>query len=186
MKKHNFWKRTAAGILALCLVFGATPMTGMQTVFEMPSIVAKALPPGNDTPGKLYGYVTVPGATAPYVDSADNTLLHLAGSVTSENINTALSGTTKNAITKIVADEGTVLPTNCLSLFKDYSSVTLIDLSKADTSQVTNMSNMFDSCTSLEKLDLSNFKTDNVSNMVCSSAAHPWRSLTLAALIQVM
>ena len=49
MRKHSFWKRTAAGILAVCLVFGSVPMTGLSPVFERFSIVASASPDTENT-----------------------------------------------------------------------------------------------------------------------------------------
>ncbi|MBR2087570.1 MAG: InlB B-repeat-containing protein, partial [Oscillospiraceae bacterium] len=44
MRKHSFWKRTAAGILAVCLVFGSVPMTGIGGggLFSRTAITARA------------------------------------------------------------------------------------------------------------------------------------------------
>ncbi len=49
--------------------------------------------------------------------------------------------------------------------FYGLTSLTSIDLSACDTSEVTNMSYMFYSCSGLTKLDLSGFDTSNVTNM---------------------
>ena len=73
----------------------------------------------------------------------------------------------------IIAAEGTVLPKICNNLFNS-SRASVIDLSKADTSNVIDMSGMFWGCTSLTSLDLSGFDTSNVINMqgmfgTCSS-----------------
>ena len=51
------------------------------------------------------------------------------------------------------------------NMFSNCSSLTGIDLSSFNTSNVTNMLQMFFACTSLESLDLSNFDTSNVTNM---------------------
>ncbi len=50
-------------------------------------------------------------------------------------------------------------------MFVDCTSLTSLDLSNFDTSNVTNMECMFDSCRSLTSLDVSNFDTSNVTNM---------------------
>lgn len=50
MKRNSFWKRTAAGILAVCLVFGSVPMAGAQVgLFDRAGIVANAAPEVDDT-----------------------------------------------------------------------------------------------------------------------------------------
>ena len=51
------------------------------------------------------------------------------------------------------------------SMFRNMSSLTTLDLSDFDTSQVTNMSYMFFNTSSLTLLDLSNFDTSQVMNM---------------------
>ena len=51
------------------------------------------------------------------------------------------------------------------SMFYGCSSLTTLDLSGFDTSNVTNMSYMFNGCSSLTTLDLSGFDTRNVTNM---------------------
>ena len=50
-------------------------------------------------------------------------------------------------------------------MFLGCSSLTSLDLSKFDTSNVVDMSAMFNSCSSLTSLDVSNFNTSNVTNM---------------------
>ena len=91
----------------------------------------------------------------------EDTVLHLRGHVSKTHVAAA----DKSAVTKIVADEGTVLPADCSNLFEGFDIVTNIDLSKADTSNVTNMYSMFEYCTSLTSLDVSKFDTSNVKNM---------------------
>ena len=55
--------------------------------------------------------------------------------------------------------------TNCNEMFYSCSSITSLDVSNFNTSNVTNMRYMFNSCSHLESLDVSNFDTSNVVTM---------------------
>ena len=68
-------------------------------------------------------------------------------------------------VRSVVAEKGTVLPRNCSMLFYYYTNCTSIDLSKADTTNVTDMNSMFSECSALTKLDISSFNTSKVTNM---------------------
>ncbi|SFC76188.1 BspA family leucine-rich repeat surface protein [Ruminococcus albus] len=68
-------------------------------------------------------------------------------------------------VRSVVAEKGTILPQNCSTLFYYYTNCTSIDLSKADTGNVTNMNSMFSECSALKKLDISSFDTSKVTNM---------------------
>ena len=73
-----------------------------------------------------------------------------------------------NTIEKItISDDSDVmyLPEDCSELFASLRFVGSIDLSKANTSNVTDMSKMFYDCWSLETLDVSGFDTSNVNSM---------------------
>ena len=50
-------------------------------------------------------------------------------------------------------------------MFRDCTSLTSLDVSGFDTSNVTSMSSMFDQCSALTSLDLSGFDTSNVTDM---------------------
>jgi surface protein len=50
------------------------------------------------------------------------------------------------------------------SLFASCSSLTSLDLSDFDTSNITNMKKMFSGCSSLTELDLNSFDVSNVTN----------------------
>ena len=50
-------------------------------------------------------------------------------------------------------------------MFQECSSLTSLDVSKFDTSNVTDMSEMFYRCSSLTGLDLRNFDTSKVADM---------------------
>lgn len=55
--------------------------------------------------------------------------------------------------------------TSCYDMFYGCKSLTQLNLSNFDTSQVINMSGIFSACTALTQLNLSNFNTNNVSAM---------------------
>ena len=55
--------------------------------------------------------------------------------------------------------------TNMVFMFAGCSSLTSLDLSNFDTSKVTSMISMFDICSGLTSLDVSNFDTSEVTNM---------------------
>lgn len=54
---------------------------------------------------------------------------------------------------------------NCGFLLANFDTVTQIDLSELDTTNVTDMHYMFSYCESLEKINLENINTKNVTNM---------------------
>ena len=56
--------------------------------------------------------------------------------------------------------------TDMYDMFYRCSSLTALDLSKFNTSNVTNMNGMFSGCSSLTTLDVSNFDTSNVTDMI--------------------
>jgi surface protein len=63
----------------------------------------------------------------------------------------------------IAVDRVSFTDTSCMFLYCE--SLTTLDVSNFDTSNVTNMSWMFSDCSSLTTLDLSNFDTSNVIRM---------------------
>lgn len=67
-------------------------------------------------------------------------------------------------VKKVIAEEETVLPADCSSLFANFMCSS-IDLSNADTSAVTDMSYMFSMCNMLEDIDLNGIDTGNVTTM---------------------
>ena len=82
---------------------------------------------------------------------------------------------------KIVCAEGTVFPEDCNYLFDRICCEGEIDLSNADTSNVTKMTYMFQSCFA-SKIDLSNFDTSNVTDMgYMFGHCHCYESLDLSS-----
>ena len=116
-------------------------------------------------------------------------VLTLKGEVVKNEVRAYSSDST---VKKVVAEKGTVLPADCSEMFAYFEAVS-IDLSQADSSNVTNteqmfsqcknltelnlsgfntskvisLSSMFLGCNSLKSLDLSSFDTSNVTNMSC-------------------
>ncbi|SFD18683.1 BspA family leucine-rich repeat surface protein [Ruminococcus albus] len=68
-------------------------------------------------------------------------------------------------VKSVTAEKGTVLPKDSSLLFRNYTNCSSIDLSNADTSNVTNMSRMFDNCCKLKSLNVSGFDTSKVTYM---------------------
>ena len=62
---------------------------------------------------------------------------------------------------------GVVANESMMFYFANFSTMTTIDLSALDTSEVTNMSYMFAYCSNLANLDVSDFDTSKVTNMSC-------------------
>ena len=134
-------KRIIAAVLSLCMVGGA--FTFNSTAVRDYSITA-------DAAGECYTFNSTSGQ------------LTLKGNVVLEEI---ISFDEKEKVKSIKAAKGTILPENCKYLFGYFSQCISIDLSNADTSNVTNMSFMFNACYNLTSLNLSGFDTSNVTNM---------------------
>ena len=75
-------------------------------------------------------------------------------------------------IKKILCAEGTVFPEDCSGMFTRFYDLDKIDLSNADTSNVTNMEGMFYN-SSVSSIDLSSLDTSNVTSMaaMCSGCS---------------
>ena len=73
------------------------------------------------------------------------------------------NGSSINEIDLSGADTSEV--TDMRRMFWGCNNLTYLDLSRFDTSNVTDMSGMFDGCHSLTSLNLSNFDTSNVTSM---------------------
>ena len=72
----------------------------------------------------------------------------------------------QNAVKSIQVESGKVyLPTDSSYIFCNFTSLTNIDLSGFDTSNVENMRNMFDNCIKVKNLDMTSFDTSSVTNM---------------------
>lgn len=70
-----------------------------------------------------------------------------------------------HSVKSVKAEKGTVLPGDSFNLFSGFDQCTKIDLSEADTSEVTSMYSMFSDCKELTSLDISSFDTSNVTDM---------------------
>ena len=71
----------------------------------------------------------------------------------------------KKAFNKINISDSYISRISYITFFSGCTSLTSLDVSGWDTSNVTNMSHMFYLCTSLTSLDVSGWDTSNVTNM---------------------
>ena len=174
--KHRILKRTLAGVLAILCVGNGFLINSGERIASNAVIVANA-----------------EEHTQPYIDE-DKTTLHLAGSSWTRDslysdvlklpktISNGAYTKADSTIKKVVADPGTVLPSDCSSLFALIQKAEEIDLSNANASNVTNMQYMFINGTSssagffsleqsnsnstLKKITFGDsFDTSNVTNM---------------------
>ena len=100
-----------------------------------------------------------------YFDASTGTLT-LKGTIHNNKGIVLPDGVNKAAVLHINVDSsGATLPRDSSSLFQKFTNVTSIDLTGADTRNVTNMSCMFYYCENLTELDLSSFDTSRVSDM---------------------
>ena len=75
-------------------------------------------------------------------------------------------GVTKanSTLTKVMVEEECLLPKDIGRMFYGCSSLTSLDLSNFDTSQVTAMSGMFKNCSNLLEITVDKFDTSNVTD----------------------
>ena len=138
-------KKVLAVVMSLCMVAG-TVSYGSPVITQ--SITAQADDSAtsgfsfNQTTGRLTLSDTVDGATL-------------------RKFNNKYGYRVKS----VIAEKGTVLPKDSSLLFRNYTNCSSIDLSNADTSNVTNMCNMFENCKNLHFLDVSGFDTNKVTKM---------------------
>ncbi|MCR5541257.1 MAG: BspA family leucine-rich repeat surface protein [Ruminococcus sp.] len=139
-------KRILAAVMSLCMVAGVASY-GAPVISQTITAQAEAT-----TEAECYSFDEETGALTLRGEVGGDALREF-NSINCEKVNS------------VVAEEGTVLPENSNKLFHGYSNCTSIDLSNADTSNVTNMSFMFWECSALTKLDLSSFNTSKVTDM---------------------
>ena len=145
-------KRTIAALMSLVIVGGAAPLIPGGFTALKPVVASAA-----DFTGDNYSY------------DLQSATLTIKGELTREQWDYITLGILRNVkVHTVYAEEGTVLPADCSSFFGNLypeNTLTSIDISNADTSNVTNMDSMFDGCNRVESLDLSNFDTSNVTDM---------------------
>lgn len=141
--KSKILKRTMAAALALTIVGGIPVAFDGNRIFQ-PAVTADAANEGSAVLNEETGVLT------------------LSGRITKELLNEYQS-----RAEKIVCEQGTVLPADSSGLFSNgnIGKVIEIDLSNADTSEVTNMESMFRSQRNMTSLNISSFNTSNVTNM---------------------
>ena len=115
-------------------------------------ITAAAMPTVRTQAEETAGTITL--------DETSGTLT-LSGSVVLKDVKAYAQN---EAVKKVIAAKGTVLPESCYGMFSKFTAET-IDLSQADTSHVNDMSLMFSGCTALTDLNISGIDTSHVTNM---------------------
>ena len=83
------------------------------------------------------------------------------------NTMNSMFGSCKSLTTLDVSKFNTSNVTNMNSMFDGCNALTALDVSKWDTSNVTNMNGMFHGCNALTTLDVSKWSTSKVTNMSC-------------------
>ncbi|MBP5579488.1 MAG: BspA family leucine-rich repeat surface protein [Ruminococcus sp.] len=142
--EKNLMKKTAAAIMAVALTG-----SGMYA-----PVVNKAI-----SGSSLTAYAEEAASTASFDEETG--ILTLSGNVLSNDVKKWKGN---DNVKKVVCAEGTKLPADSSSLFSNFRAEE-IDLSNADTSEVTTMADMFYRCVNLRSLDLSSFNTSSVVNM---------------------
>ncbi|MBE6870134.1 MAG: BspA family leucine-rich repeat surface protein [Ruminococcus albus] len=138
-------KKVLAVVMSLCMAAGAVSYGAPVITQSITAQAADSATNGfsfNQTTGRLTLSDTVDGATL-------------------RKFNNKYGYRVKS----VIAEKGTVLPKDSSFLFRNYTNCSSIDLSNADTSNVTNMSRMFDNCCKLKSLNVSGFDTSAVTDM---------------------
>lgn len=141
----NKAKRIFTAMLALTVMSATLPYTPLSGVFEDVAITASAVD------------------AVTYFDASTHTLT-LKGAILNNGGIILPNGVSKENVLHIkVDDSGATLPQDSSSLFKNFTSVTSIDLTGADTSSVTDMTQMFCRCKNLTAICVSDqWKTGSV------------------------
>jgi surface protein len=136
----RYFKKRAAGLLALTVLGGALSVSGSLFAAE-PVLTAAA----DEKP-------------AVYDEGAGS--LVIKGRITRKDILPYAD----RQLRTIRAEKGAVLPEDSSRLFKDISA-SVIDLSEADSTKVKNMKEMFSGCAATETIDLGGLDTSAVKDM---------------------
>ena len=91
----------------------------------------------------------------------DGDTLILSGNVTVDEVQAYANN---EAVKKVVCEPETVFPRSCEGMFLKFAAES-IDLSNANTEEVTNMTAMFSQCQKLTELNITNFNTEKVKYM---------------------
>ena len=144
--RQKLLKKAAAAILSAAVIGGGAFFAGSIGGFRTDSSTITASAEEGSAEIKL----TAMGYT-----------LYLRGDITRELVRKYY---TRSDIDYVYAAEGCVLPSDCSELFKDYKAP-VINLSNADTSNVTNMSQMFNNCPNLVSVYMAGTDTSKVTDM---------------------
>ena len=142
MKKHDF-RRILSAAMACTVILGSV-LSPAQNSFP-------------------YTQIAVAEETASGCSfDAETGVLTLSGEFSKEAVQAYSQNTAVKTV--VTAEEGAVFPADCSNLFFSFCAETM-DLSHADTSNVTNMRWMFHHCWKLKSLNVTSFDTSRVTTM---------------------
>ncbi len=139
--KGNLIKKTAAFIMALCILSGGLPQTTGKVSLTKFNLTADAA-----------------DSTVSF-DEERGTLI-LSGNVNKDDV---IAYADNEKVKTVYCKQGTVFPEDCSEMFQ-YFRATDFDLHDADTSKVTDMNYMFN-CSCAELITLTGWDTSKVTNM---------------------
>ena len=90
--------------------------------------------------------------------------MYLHGNVNLDDI-TGLTENQKQWVRYISAEDGTVFPSSCFDMFRDFTVLESVQLNNVDTSNVTSLGNLFRGCKRLKNVEISNWNTSKVKNL---------------------
>lgn len=110
-----------------------------------------------------------------YSFNSDTGVLTLKGKIDKNEIDTDCVRNIElnKQIKKIVADDTAVLPEKCYALLSQFKSVTEVDLSKADCTNVTDITYFIYDCPELVTVDISGFYNSAINKMAYAFAKCP-------------
>ncbi len=162
--------RILAAVMAAALMTGAIPVSPIAEYFDSNVITASA-----ETNVVQWDKNEIHDAVKTWAISSvvfldnkpENGTVRTAGSVSSDGSIVAGPANDTSGIMYIWADKGgkVIAPADCSWLFYNMQTLTSIDLSGLNTSNVTDMSHMFEYCVNLNNLDLSGFDTSSVTTI---------------------
>ncbi len=161
MMKNNVLKRAAAAVLAVTLICCGTAFpVGDKPLFGS-SLTADAAENGCSF-NEETGVLTLSGE----VGGKDLHKYAYSLDYWGKPMETNRYGMPNTyPVKKVVCKKGTVFSASCSTLFQGFEVAEVIDLSNADTSNVTYFDYLFSGCKNLKTLNISNIDTSNVMGM---------------------
>ena len=100
-----------------------------------------------------------------YAPNGTNLISGVTATDISENGDGSINAYSDGTSLYILSADIIQFPSDCTSMFNEYTSLTTLEFNNINTSKVTIMSKMFYICSGLTSLDISKFDTSNVTSM---------------------